>query len=168
MPHEHMPRMLYTKIDQSNVCDRCIKEGNNFCPTSDFSEGYCCLPTENCPRAGHCSLDFDTKQQAQYICPNEASCLHLRNIMPPINGDTKTYERLKGSFTRPDICSYKITIPDIADLNDHMFFRLEYTKDCVASLIKGETIDKPVAIYEKVYAGHTFSATKGINFFIKF
>jgi hypothetical protein len=88
--------------------------------------------------------------------------------MPPLNGDPKVFERVDGLFHLPDICSYKITIPDIADLNDHMFFRLEYTKDCVASLIKGETIDKPVAIYEKVYAGHTFSATKGINFFIKF
>jgi hypothetical protein len=88
--------------------------------------------------------------------------------MPPINGDTKTYERLKGSFTRPDICSYKIAVPEIADLNDHMSLRLEYMKDCTAAMIKGETIDKPEKIYEKIYAGNTFSTTKGINFFIKF
>jgi hypothetical protein len=87
---------------------------------------------------------------------------------PPTNGDTKVYENLDGRFIVPDVCSYKVAIPSFADLNDHMYFRMEYSNNCASTLIKGKTLDKPMSMYENIKAGQTFTATRGINFFIMF
>jgi len=87
---------------------------------------------------------------------------------PPTNGDTKVYENLDGRFHLPDVCSFKIAIPSFADLNDHMYLRIEYLNKAAGTLIKGKTIAKPVSMYENISAGQTFTATRGINFFIMF
>lgn len=72
---------------------------------------------------------------------------------PPTNGETKVYENLDGRFVLPDVCSFKIAIPSFADLNDHMYLRIEYLNNAESTLIKGPTIDKPVSMYENIRAG---------------
>jgi hypothetical protein len=42
-----------------------------------------------------------------------------------------------------DLCSFKVTIPPSADLNDMMYIRMEYLSDCTATLIKGTSFDTP-------------------------
>lgn len=60
-----------------------------------------------------------------------------------------------------------MAIPYTTDLNDVMYLRIEYLYNTKAILIKGENLVEPMAIYD-MYAGQTYTATKGINLFLLF
>ena len=60
------------------------------------------------------------------LCPNEAGCMFSRELSPPTDGTQKLYENLKGKFLLGDLCSFKVSIPSSADLNDIMYIRIEY------------------------------------------
>lgn len=72
------------------------------------------------------------------LCPNEkAGCAFDRDLSPPFDGKEMLYENLKGTFRLGDLCAFYISIPPSADLNDMMYIRMEYFKDCKVTLIKG-------------------------------
>jgi len=71
----------------------------------------------------------------------------------------------KGTFLIGDTCNFKITNPYASDLNDVMFLRVEYFARCTPILVKGESLDKPIALYT-LKAGQDYTALKGINFFL--
>ncbi len=52
-----------------------------------------------------------------------------------------------------DICSFRISIPDTTDMNDVMYFRLEYLKDVSLTLLKAKEINEPISLYTNVNAG---------------
>lgn len=65
------------------------------------------------------------------------------------------------------MCSYKIAIPSSTDLNDIMYVRIEYLHNAKATLIKGNSLLDPIAMYQ-LAPGADFTATKGVNFFLLF
>lgn len=73
---------------------------------------------------------------------------------------------LTGRFVLGDVCSFKVAIPTTADLNDHMFLRIEYLNNVKMSILKAPELEQPHAVYEFVRAGQTFSATQNVNFFL--
>ena len=162
-------RHLFEQTSESQVCKYCIDDEKRWCPTSNYSSGYCCEGKEwnSCPRAGMCSDEFELYQIQYWLCPNEDACTFSRNLAPNTNGQEKVYEQTKGKFYRGDLCSFKVAIPYTTDLNDVMYFRIEYLYNTKAILIKGENLVEPIAIYE-MYAGQTYTATKGINLFLLF
>jgi hypothetical protein len=92
------------------------------------------------------------------LCPNEAGCMFDRTLTPPADGTSKLYENLKGVFLLGDVCSFKIQIPQTADLNDMMYIRVEFLSDATATLIKGTTFDQPQVMYS-MQAGQVYTAT---------
>jgi len=81
-------RRLYESMSNpltaSNSCKKlCIDEGKNFCANGAWNGGYCCLPTENCPKADLCSEDNEKAPKFfKYLaCPNEAAC-ESKNLYP--------------------------------------------------------------------------------------
>jgi len=48
-----------------------------------------------------------------------------------------------------------------------MYIRVEYLHNAKATLIKGNSLLDPIAMYT-LDEGHDFSATKGVNFFLLF
>jgi len=81
-----------------------------------------------------------------------------RTLTPPADGTSKLYENLKGVFLLGDVCSFKIQIPQTADLNDMMYIRVEFLSDATATLIKGTTFDQPQVMYS-MQAGQVYTAT---------
>ena len=154
-------RMLYNTTDQSNVCKRCIdnvdikgkkrkkdEPKHLWCPTANYQSGYCCTEIENCPKPGGiCSDSFELSEFKYMLCPNEIGCLFSRTLSPPNNEAEKLYENLQGRFQKGDLCSFKITIPSGADINDMMYVRIEYLNNAKASLIKGQSLLKPDSLY---------------------
>jgi len=67
-------RQLWNTTQESQVCKQCIDNGYIWCPTSSKLSGYCCALTENCPRAGACSTDYQLLEFQYMLCPNEAGC----------------------------------------------------------------------------------------------
>jgi hypothetical protein len=51
-------RQLWNTTQESQKCKQCIDSGFIWCPTASRTSGYCCEKTENCPRAGGCSTDY--------------------------------------------------------------------------------------------------------------
>lgn len=90
-----------------------------------------------------------------------------RVLTPPLDGTTKIYENLSGVFLLGDVCSFKIQIPESADLNDMMYIRIEYLDDATATLIKGTTFDNPQIMYS-MSAGPVYTATQNVNFYLLF
>ena len=79
----------------------------------------------------------------------------------------RLYENLEGVFRIGDVCSFKVQIPESTDLNDMMYIRMEYLSDATATLIKGTTFDQPLSMHG-MQAGHTYTATQGVNFYLLF
>ena len=44
-------RLERVSTELSNVCKSCLDDGNNWCPTINFTGGYCCSEEDysNCP-----------------------------------------------------------------------------------------------------------------------
>ena len=101
------------------------------------------------------------------LCPNELGCTFSRYMIPRTNGETDHYEMFDGTFLVGDLCNFKVTNPVASDLNDVMYFKLEYVNRCKAVLIKGESISNPIALY-RLAVGQSYTALKGINFYILF
>ena len=101
------------------------------------------------------------------LCPNELGCTFSRYMIPRTNGEEDLYEMFDGTFLVGDMCNFKVTNPVASDLNDVMYFKLEYTKRCTAVLIKGESLDNPFAMY-RLSVGQSYTALKGINFYLLF
>ena len=99
------------------------------------------------------------------LCPNEAGCTFSRNLIPKTNGEETVYEMFNGSFLIGDTCNFKITNPYASDLNDVMYIRVEYFKNCKPVLVKGESLVNPIAMYE-LKSGQDYTALKGINFYL--
>ena len=72
-----------------------------------------------------------------------------------------------GTFLFGDTCNFRIANPALSDLNDMMYLRVEYFKDCKALLVKGSSLLDVRAMY-KIKAGQEYTAQKGINFFLLF
>lgn len=102
-----------------------------------------------------------------YLCPNEVGCLFSRTIQPQYNGEMDLYEKIKGKFVSGDVCSFKIAIPQSADLNDVMSLRVEYTENLVGYLIKGPSYRDPIIQYT-IKPGQTYTTTKGVNMYLIF
>lgn len=50
-----------------------------------------------------------------------------------------------------------------------MYLRVEYLYNVKMTVIKGETLKQPTTMYsDNIGAGMTFTATKGVNFWITF
>lgn len=160
-------RLEYVQSELSNECKQCIDDNSKWCPSSNYSSGYCCSGNDwnSCPRAGKCSDEFQVRELQYLLCPNEVGCMFSRNIAPPTNGSIKGYEQFDGGFYNNDLCSFKITNPYASDYNDVMFMRVEYYKNCFPILIKGESMVNPVAMY-RPKAGQNYTALKGINFYL--
>ena len=88
-------------------------------------------------------------------------------MIPRTNGQADLYEMFDGTFLVGDLCNFKVTNPVSSDLNDVMYFKLEYIDKAKAVLIKGESLSNPKAMY-KVKVGQTFTALKGFNFYLLF
>ena len=101
------------------------------------------------------------------LCPNELGCTFSRYMIPRTNGETDHYEMFDGTFLVGDLCNFKVTNPVASDLNDVMYFKLEYANRCNAILIKGESLSNPIALY-RLSIGQSYTALKGINFYILF
>lgn len=160
-------RKLWNTTQESQVCKTCIDNGFVWCPTSTKVSGYCCELTENCPRAGGCSVDYQYLEFQYMLCPNEAGCKFDRVLDPPADGKQKMYENMDGVFRIGDVCSFKIQIPESTDLNDMMYVRVEYLSYATATLITGQTFDSPKIMYD-MQAGRTYTATKNTNFYLLF
>ena len=115
-----------------------------------------------------CSDQFKVTEIKYMLCPNELGCLFARTLAPPTNEAEKLYENIEGKFQLGDLCSYKIAIPNSADLNDIMYVRIEYLNNAKATLIKGDNLLDPIAMYEDLTVGHDFSATQSVNIFLIF
>ena len=72
-----------------------------------------------------------------------------------------------GTFVKGDLCNFKITNPVLTDLNDVMYLRLEYFARCRPVLIKGESLQNPIAMYQ-LNKGQDYTALRGINFYLLF
>ena len=73
------------------------------------------------------------------------------------------------NFVRNDLCSFFVSIPNQTDLNDMMYLRVEYLYNVKMTVIKGESLEQPTTMYsDNIAAGMTFTATKGVNFWITF
>ena len=101
------------------------------------------------------------------LCPNEAGCTFNRFLAPQTNGKEDLYEMFDGVFVLNDICNFKITNPSLTDLNDVMYLRLEYVARAKAILVKGQSLDNPIAMYT-LNIGQDYTALRGINFFLLF
>jgi hypothetical protein len=155
--------------EKSNECKKCIDDDNRWCPTSTYSSGYCCSGNDvsNCPRASMCVDEFSHVDLKYMLCPNEVGCLFQRNIAPPINGAEKLFEQVTGTFLKNDVCTFKITIPQATDLNDIMYIKFEYINNAEGTIVKGANLVDAISL-SKARAGQTYSATKGINFYVSF
>lgn len=53
-------RLEQVQTRLSNECKKCIDDQNMWCPTGNYSIGYCCSEADilDCPRQGLCSNDF--------------------------------------------------------------------------------------------------------------
>lgn len=100
-------------------------------------------------------------------CPNELGCTFSRFLMPQTNGQKELYEMFEGTFVKGDLCNFKVTNPSITDLNDVMYFRLEYVTRANAIMIKGESLQNPIAMYT-LSKGQDYTALRGINFYLLF
>jgi len=126
--------------NDSADCNKCLHKQMVWCPTPDYQSGYCCKPGENCPRSDFCSSDMQNGSQKKFLCPNKQSCVHERELYPPSSGKQVVYDQLHSEFTNGEICSYKLSIPTKADLNDVMYVRIEYIHNAELSLVKGKDI----------------------------
>ena len=81
------------------------------------------------------------------LCPNESGCTFSRYIQPKTSGDDSLYEMFDGTFLKGDTCNFRIENPYASDLNDVMYFRLEYFQRCKPTLVKGESLENPTAMY---------------------
>jgi hypothetical protein len=50
-------RLEINKVTASKDCKSCIDSANNYCPTNELNSGFCCTPTEKCPKEDFCTLD---------------------------------------------------------------------------------------------------------------
>jgi len=101
------------------------------------------------------------------MCPNELGCTFSRFLSPKTNGEAELYEMFDGTFVLGDLCNFKVTNPVMTDLNDVMYLRLEYFARCSPILIKGESLQNPIAMY-KLNKGQDYTALRGINFYLLF
>lgn len=76
-----------------------------------------------------------------------------------MNGTEMLYEMLDGTFLSGDLCSFKIAMPTGSDPNDVLYIRIEYISKTKATLIKGESLQNPKAMYS-LAAGQTYTATR--------
>lgn len=63
---------------------------------------------------------------------------------------------LDGKFLQGDLCTFEIRMPARADPNDVMYVRTEYFDKTRATLIKGESMQNPKAMYT-LAAGQTYT-----------
>ena len=124
----------------SASCNKCLTRKMIWCPTPEYNSGYCCKPAENCPRSDVCSSDMQNGNQKKFLCPNKPSCTHSRELYPPSSGKQRMYDHLHEEFSSGEICSYKLSIPENADLNDVMYVRIEYINNAKLGLVKGKEI----------------------------
>ena len=101
------------------------------------------------------------------LCPNELGCTFSRYMIPRTNGEEDLYEMFDGTFLKGDLCNFKVTNSVASDLNDVMYMQLEYAKRCKAVLIKGESLENPLAMYN-LSVGQSYTALKNINFYLLF
>lgn len=114
-----------------------------------------------------CSDDFNVKELQYMLCPNELGCTFSRYMIPRTNGEEDLYEMFDGTFLKGDLCNFKVTNSVASDLNDVMYMQLEYAKRCKAVLIKGESLENPLAMYN-LSVGQSYTALKNINFYLLF
>jgi hypothetical protein len=69
-----------TMLDKNsaNCKSKCIDFGSSlriFCPFTGFNGGYCCLPSQRCPKNwSYCTSDFSQSQNMQLqLCPFNSS-----------------------------------------------------------------------------------------------
>jgi len=72
---------------------------------------------------------------------------------------------MEGTFYERDVCTFIIENPGASDFNDIMNIRIEYAKNCFPILVKGTSLQNPVSMYH-MNIGQTFTATKGMNFYL--
>jgi len=101
------------------------------------------------------------------LCPNELGCSFSRFLTPKTSGEPELFEMFDGTFLLGDLCNFKITNPSKSDMNDVMYIRLEYYARCKPILIKGESLENPIAMYT-LNIGQDYTALRGINFFLLF
>ena len=164
-------QLARVQTEKSDQCKKCIDDNNNWCPTINYTSGYCCSEEDftNCPSQGICSTDpaYVIKELKYMLCPNE-ECVNKRYLVPTTDGSETKFEMLEGTFLVNDMCNYKITNPNQnGDLNDVMYFRLEYIERATAILIKGESLENPYAMYT-LQRGQEYTALRGIDFFLLF
>ena len=110
-----------TKYITSNDCRlNCINAGRKFCPSADHKSGYCCdLSDSSCPRNDVCSNDVSISNFPKYwTCPFEFICGTSFFINPNTDGTYNSIVVASSSFIIPKSCSYLITFPVTASLND--------------------------------------------------
>lgn len=99
-----------------------------------------------------CHDELPVKDMWPMVCPNESGCTFSRNLTPKTNGAEDLFEMFDGTFLIGDVCNFRIANPSVSDLNDLMYIRVEYFKNCKATLVKGTSLTDAKALY-KIKAG---------------
>lgn len=120
----------------------CIDEGLEYCANANFSGGYCCDKSEECPRAELCSSD-NPKAPAMFnymVCPNEAAC-ESKKIYPKYDGTvlTREVDKYTYQFVNNDVCSYIVSAPWEMQSWDLMRMRISKIENSEVYVAKSRT-----------------------------
>jgi hypothetical protein len=116
--------------------------GQNYCANANFSGGYCCGPSEDCPRAEICS--FDNKKAPVYfqylVCPNETAC-ESKWIRPKYDATvvlTRAIDKYKYAFVKNDVCGYIVETPWEMKPWDVMKMKIDKVENATVYLAKSK------------------------------
>ena len=115
-------------MNNSVTCkNSCVKKGLRFCPSSDHRSGNCYNLTETFKKNDVCSTDIVSDVNLQYwACNYNINCTDNFLIKPNGFGTTTNLVTLtpKGNWIFFDnICTYLLTFPFGAGLNDTLTFK---------------------------------------------
>lgn len=132
-----------------NCSTSCIDLGKNYCPTSAHSgAGTCCESSSTtCPRVtnGYCSKDITLQNYINsryWVCGNHANCSTLSSyiVTPKLgtaNAVTIAPKNSGTGLTNNVVCSWLLTFPSDAYINDTLTFRVNYVTSGTVSFFVG-------------------------------
>lgn len=147
----------------------CIDEGLTYCANANYSGGYCCEPTEDCPRAQHCSTDNPRAPPMfnYMVCPNEAAC-ESKKIYPKYSGEvlTRAVDKYTYAFVQNDVCGYIIHAPWEMQSWDRMRMRISKIENADVYVAKSRKFKWFNHLDRMASNGDLFDTRSGWQFYV--
>eukprot|EP00347_Sterkiella_histriomuscorum_P011723 403371358 len=99
----------------------CIDQGQQFCASPQYAQGYCCDKNYNCNQGAECSTQLPAatiNSNLKYFpCPYASKCGGSKLITVTNSTSTLQYNRAAGSMTTGDVCGFRLTASNTSAAN---------------------------------------------------